>query len=272
MKYLGTWFGDKHSWLDDLRGHYGPKGLWFPSTDSKETLRCLLSNKTIWGLVSCYSTLNNSVKAMNVCRGFSSSTALFLKRNFLARWYFLKYFFEVILSPPFGLELVIHSIISTSCQEGHPAIKTPLDGGGRGRPDPLGCAAELPITHHSLAPQCWQHPLPGSLAAGPALHCPLLLPALLLPHCLWNPELRAACGMQVMGSSISGLKLLMKRTESALFISLTFRQQTWTFPSLLLTLISSVKLKIIMGNTSNTFIRLPGVPCRSWLHMRDWNT
>lgn len=38
----------------------------------------------------------------------------------------------------------------------------------------------------------------------PALHRPLLLPALLLlPHGLWNPELGAAGRLQVMGSSAS---------------------------------------------------------------------
>lgn len=106
----------------------------------------------------------------------------------------------------------------------------------------------------------------------PALHRPLLLPALLLlPHGLWNPELGAAGRLQVMGSSASA-EITDWEKEPALFISLTFCQQTWTFPSLLLTLISSVKLKILMGNTSNTFIRLPGVPCRSWLHVRDWST
>lgn len=64
------------------------------------------------------------------------SSALFLTETFQLDNYFFKTSRTVVFSPPFALELVIHSIISTSCQEGHPAVKIPLDGGERGRPDP----------------------------------------------------------------------------------------------------------------------------------------
>jgi len=40
-----------------------------------------------------------------------------------------------------------------------------------------------------------------------------------------GPEHRASGGLQLMGSSISGLKLLMGKKEPALFICLSFCQQ-----------------------------------------------
>ena len=143
--------------------------------------------------------------------------------------------------------------------------------------DPFGNAAEHPAINSqsfiaALLPGACSITALTKIISGRTciiLHRPLLLPSVLQSHCMHGPEHEASGGLQLMGSSISGLKTLMGKKEPALFICLSFCQQAWTFLSLLPTLISSRKSKIVTGNTSNAFIRLPGAPCESWLHVRD---
>lgn len=148
---------------------------------------------------------------------------------------------------------------------------------GKG-PDPMGNAAE----HLAINSQAFITALlPGAhsitaltrIVSGRTCtnlrRCPLLLPSVLLSRCTRGPEHGAPGEPRLMGSSISGLKPLMGKKEPALFIRLSFCQQAWTFLSLLPTLISSRKLKIVMGNSSNAFTGLPGAPCESWLLVRD---
>lgn len=101
------------------------------------------------------------------------------------------------------------------------------------------------------------------------LHHPLLLPSVLWSHCMRGPEHQPSRGLQLMGSSVSGLKPLMGKGEPVRSNCLSFCQQAWTFLSLLPALISSRKSKSPTGNTSNIIIRLPRVPCKSWLCVRD---
>lgn len=67
-----------------------------------------------------------------MCTGVSPPTLpYFVTDTFQLDDFFFKAPCKVVLSSPFALELVIHSIIDTSCQERWPAVKSPADGGQR---------------------------------------------------------------------------------------------------------------------------------------------
>lgn len=184
----------------------------------------------------------------------------------------------MVLSSPFALELVIHAIIDTSCQDRRPAVKSPADGGERGLTPWAMLQDALPLTPSHLSQPCSpvlaaSLPLPGPLAAGPALIC-------VTPFCS-----RQCCGLVACTVLSTGLLLGCSWWDllllgwnhwwgrSQLYPSAChFVNRPWTFLSLLPTPVSSRKSKIVMGNTSNAFIWLPRAPCKSWLHVRDWGT
>lgn len=107
---------------------------------------------------------------------------------------FFKVSCKVVLSPPFGLELVIHSIISTSFQEGHPAIKIPLDWGGRNKLDPWALLQNSQSLITALLPSAGSRiagsgTCPACPASSPSAASPAAASLPLKPWaqgCLWD--------------------------------------------------------------------------------------